>query len=149
MCNPTQTVVRAGLWVVWCSYPSITWHRGQGVAHTYDPLVDAHPQGLQGIDEALLVCHGPVAEAADVVLVQSQHGKTLADPPCQLHHTQDAWLHYCNSAFKICCQHQSAHAYSWMKRSMGLVALLVMVYCTWRCVLRDNKLWMCDTKAAC
>ena len=51
---------------------------------TYDTLVDAYSQGLQGIDKALLVCHGPVAEAADVILVQSQHGKTFADTSSQL-----------------------------------------------------------------
>ena len=51
---------------------------------TYGTLVDAYSQGLQGIDKALLVCHGPVAEAADVVLVQRKHGKAFADTSCQL-----------------------------------------------------------------
>lgn len=67
-----------------CSWSSIPGPCGRKEHHTYDTLIDAHPQGLQGIDEALLVCHGLVAEAADVVLVQSQHGKTFADTPCQL-----------------------------------------------------------------
>lgn len=51
---------------------------------TYDTLVHAYSQCLQGIDKALLVCHGPIAEAADVVLVQRQHGKAFADTSCQL-----------------------------------------------------------------
>lgn len=51
---------------------------------TYDTLIDAYSQGLQGIDKALLICHGPVAEAADIVLVQRQHGQTLADTSSQL-----------------------------------------------------------------
>lgn len=56
---------------------------------TNDALVHADTQGLQGVDEALLEGHGLVAEAADVVLVQRQHGEALADAPTQLH-TQPA-----------------------------------------------------------
>ena len=58
---------------------------------TYDALVDAHTQCLQGVDEALLVRHGLVAEAADVVLVQSQHGQAFADASSQLH-TKDSHI---------------------------------------------------------
>ena len=60
--------------------------RGVKEGLTYSPLIQAHPQCLQSVDEALLEVHGLVPEAADVVLVQGQHGHALADAPCQLRH---------------------------------------------------------------
>ena len=61
------------------------WSKSELARHTYDSFIQAHSQSLQGVDEALLVRHGLVAEAADVVLIQGQHGQALADASCQLH----------------------------------------------------------------